>query len=82
MMIKLTSVDGIYSADPKKDTSAVKFSSVTYDDVLAKNLRIMDQASIALARDHDFRIGVCHIDSLPQLVDLKNAIFPGSIIQK
>ena len=82
MMIKLTSVDGIYSADPKKDTTAVKFPSVTYDDVLAKNLRIMDQASIALARDHDFRIGVCHIDTLPSLSTLSKGMFSGSIIQK
>ena len=82
MMIKLTSVDGIYSADPKKDTTAVKFPSVTYDDVLAKNLRIMDQASIALARDHDFKIGVCHIDTLPSLSTLSKGMFSGSIIQK
>ncbi len=82
MMIKLTSVDGIYSADPKKDLTAIKFSTVTYDDVLWKNLRIMDQASIALARDHDFKIGVCHIDSLPSLASLVKGEFSGSIIQK
>lgn len=70
MMIKCTSVDGIYSADPKKDKSAQKYETVTYDEVLSKNLRVMDQTAIALARDHALRIGICHIDSLSGLTSL------------
>ena len=81
MMIKCTSVDGIYSADPKKDPTAQKLERVTYDDILTKNLRIMDQASIALARDHDLKIGVCHIDTLSSLTSLTDAHFQWSIIQ-
>ncbi len=75
MMIKCTSVDGIYSADPKKEPTATKLPQVTYDDVLTKNLRIMDQASIALARDHELKIGVCHIDILPSLSHLSEGTF-------
>lgn len=82
MMIKCTSVDGIYSADPKKDPTAQKLESVTYGDILTKNLRIMDQASIALARDHDLKIGVCHIDTLPSLTSLEKGDFSGSVIGK
>ncbi len=82
MMIKCTSVDGIYSADPKKDPTAQKLESVTYGDILTKNLRIMDQASIALARDHDLKIGVCHIDTLPSLTSLQKGDFSGSVIEK
>lgn len=82
MMIKCTSVDGIYSADPKKDPTALKLESVTYGDILTKNLRIMDQASIALARDHDLKIGVCHIDTLPSLASLQKGDFSGSVIEK
>ncbi len=82
MMIKCTSVDGIYSADPKKDTSAKKYETVTYDEVLAKNLRVMDQTAIALAREHGLKIGVCHIDTLPSLSALSSGTFDGSIIQK
>lgn len=70
MMIKCTSVDGIYSADPKKDSSAEKYETVTYDEVLSKNLRVMDQTAIALARDHALKIGICHIDSLSGLTSL------------
>ena len=75
MMVKCTSVDGIYSADPKKDSSAEKYETVTYDEVLSKNLRVMDQTGIALAREHSLKIGICHIDSLPSLADLKKGIF-------
>lgn len=75
MMIKCTSVDGIYSADPKEDSSAKRYEIVSYDEVLAKNLRIMDQAAIALAREHNVRIGVCHIDTLPSLSQLKDGKF-------
>ena len=72
MMIKCTSVDGIYSADPKKDATAEKYATVTYDEVLAKNLRAMDQTAIALAREHALKIVVCHIDTLPSLTALLN----------
>ena len=82
MMIKCTSVDGIYSADPKKDSRAEKYETVTYDEVLSKNLRVMDQTGIALAREHSLKIGICHIDSLPSLADLKKGIFIWSVIQK
>lgn len=75
MMIKCTSVDGIYSADPKKDSSAKKYETVTYDEVLSENLRIMDQTAIALAREHAIKIGVCHIDTLPSLMQLKDGKF-------
>jgi uridylate kinase len=51
-LFKGTSVDGVYSADPKKDTNATRFDTLTYDDMLAKNLKVMDGAAIALARDN------------------------------
>lgn len=82
MMIKCTSVDGIYSADPKEDSSAKKYETVTYDEVLWKNLRIMDQTAIALAREHSLKIGVCHIDTLPFLSQLKEGKFGWSVIEK
>ena len=51
-LFKGTSVDGVYSADPKKDTNATRFDTLTYNDMLAKNLKVMDGAAIALARDN------------------------------
>lgn len=80
MMIKCTSVDGIYSSDPKKDSTAIKYESINYNEVLTKNLRVMDQTAIALAREHCLKIGVCHIDTLPSLNLLLEGKFQGSII--
>lgn len=50
-MFKGTSVDGVYTADPKKDPAARRLDSLTYDEMLARNLKVMDGAAIALARD-------------------------------
>ena len=81
MMIKCTNVDGIYSADPKKDTSAERYDTVTYDEVLSKNLRFIDQTAVALAREHHLPIGVCHIDNISRLANLtKNGEFFGSMV--
>jgi uridylate kinase len=60
-LYKGTSVDGVYSADPKEVPDAVRFESVTFDDVLRKNLKIMDAAAIALARDNDIPVVVFSI---------------------
>ncbi len=49
---KATQVDGVYSADPKKHPDAVRYDTLTYDEVLARNLQVMDGAAIALARDN------------------------------
>ena len=60
-LFKGTSVDGIYSADPKKDPSAHRFEKITFSEILAQDLRIMDPAAIALARDNDIPVVVFSI---------------------
>ena len=45
-------IDGVYSADPKKDPSAVKFDTITYDDVLARHLQVMDSTATSLSMDN------------------------------
>lgn len=62
VVVKATQVDGVYSADPKKDPTAQRYERLTYADVLAKDLRVMDGAAIALARDNDMPVLVCSID--------------------
>ena len=57
-IFKATQVDGVYSADPKKDKNAVRFEKVTYDEVLVKNLKVMDASAVALARDNNISIVV------------------------
>ncbi|MGI9514073.1 MAG: UMP kinase [Anderseniella sp.] len=58
---KGTSVDGIYSADPKTDKNAERFETLSYDEMLARNLRVMDGAAIALARDNAIPVFVFSI---------------------
>ena len=59
---KATQVDGVYSADPKKDPSATRYDRLTYAEVLAKNLKVMDGAAIALARDNALPVIVFSIE--------------------
>jgi uridylate kinase len=61
LLLKGTQVDGVYSADPKTDPSAVRYERLSYHDVVARNLRVMDTSAIALARDNKLPIVVFSI---------------------
>jgi uridylate kinase len=52
VVLKATKVDGVYSADPKKDKTAKRYEHLNYDDVIERKLNVMDTAAIALCRDH------------------------------
>ncbi|WP_312164166.1 UMP kinase [Phenylobacterium sp.] len=60
-LFKGTSVDGVYTADPKKDPSAQRYETLSYQEVLAKDLRVMDASAIALMRDNQIPIVVFSI---------------------
>ena len=59
---KATQVDGVYSADPKKDPTAKRYDRLTYAEVLSKDLKVMDGAAIALARDNGLPVIVFSIE--------------------
>lgn len=61
IVLKATKVDGIYSADPKKCADAVRYESITFDDVIAQNLAVMDATAFALCRDQRLPINVFSI---------------------
>ncbi len=61
-IFKGTKVDGVYDKDPELHTDAVRYDRVDYDEVLAKNLRVMDASAIALARDNRLPIVVFSLD--------------------
>lgn len=61
VILKGTSVDGIYTADPKKDPNATKFDTITFDEVMMKNLRIMDQTAFALCKENNMPIRVFNL---------------------
>ncbi|MBD3762007.1 UMP kinase [Sphingomonadaceae bacterium G21617-S1] len=60
-LFKGTSVDGVYNADPKKDPTAVRYETVTFNRVLADDLKVMDASAVALCRDNDIPIVVFNI---------------------
>src|SRR3954462_15902181 len=60
-LLKGTQVDGVYSADPKKDPNAQRFDKLSYMDVLSKDLKVMDAAAVSLARESGIPIVVFNI---------------------
>lgn len=67
VMMKGTRVDGIYTADPEKDPTATKFSEVTYDEVLERNLKVMDLTAITMCRENKMPIYVFDMDTVGNL---------------
>ena len=61
LVLKATKVDGVYSADPKKDASATRYTSLTFDEAIAQNLGILDATAFALCRDQNLPINVFSI---------------------
>jgi uridylate kinase len=61
IVLKATKVDGVYSADPRKDPKATRYSTITFDEALARNLQIMDATAFALCRDQRLPIKVFNI---------------------
>ena len=67
VMLKGTRVDGIYTADPEKDPSATKFQDITYQDVIARGLKVMDITATAMCMQNDLPIYVFNMDVLGNL---------------
>ncbi|MEW6563061.1 MAG: UMP kinase [Pseudomonadota bacterium] len=61
VVIKATKVDGVYTADPKKDPSATRYQNLTFDEAIARNLKVMDATALTLCRDQKLPIIVCSI---------------------
>jgi uridylate kinase len=62
VVAKATRVDGVYDKDPLKNPNAVRFSEISYSDVLAKNLRVMDASAVAMCRDNKLAIVVFNLN--------------------
>lgn len=62
VMLKGTRVDGVYTADPEKDPSAVKFDTITYDEVLRRGLKVMDVTATAMCRENGMPVYVFNMD--------------------
>lgn len=67
VMLKGTRVDGVYTADPEKDPTATKFTDITYAEVLARNLKVMDLSAICMCQDNNLPIYVFNMDIVGNL---------------
>ena len=61
IVIKATKVDGVYSADPKRDPRAERYARISFDEAIARNLRVMDATALTLCRDQELPIAVFSI---------------------
>lgn len=77
---KATQVDGVYSADPKKNPDAERFETLTYSDVLARDLKVMDGAAIALARDNSLPVIVFSIEEPGNLLKVLQGTARATVI--
>ena len=67
VMLKGTRVDGIYTADPEKDPTAVKFSDITYDEIYTRGLKVMDLTATTMCKENNLPIVVFDMDTVGNL---------------
>ena len=80
MIIKGTKVDGIYSDDPENNPDAIKYDSISFKEVIEKELRVMDLTAITLCKENNLPIIVFDIKSKNGLVDIINSIPTGTTV--
>jgi uridylate kinase len=80
IVLKATKVDGIYSADPNKDPSAQRYSRISFDEVIARRLEVMDATAFALCRDQKLPIRVFSINKTGALARAVNGEDEGTLV--
>ena len=80
VVMKATNVDGVYTADPKKDATATRYDHITFQEVLEKNLKVMDAAAIALCRDNHLPILVFNMMVPGNLLAAVNGDVVGTLV--
>ena len=81
-MLKGTRVDGVYTADPEKDPSAVKYEELTFDEAMARHLKVLDQTAYALCSDGNMPIIVFDINGEGNLRKLVEGRKVGTLVHK
>jgi uridylate kinase len=80
ILLKATSVDGIYTADPKIDLTATKLPQISYSDILRLNLRVMDQTAVSLCRDNNMPMMVFSMKESGNIVRVVSGEKLGSLV--
>jgi uridylate kinase len=79
-VLKATQVDGVYSADPKVDPDAVRFERLTHDEAIARDLKVMDTAAFALARESRLPIIVGSVHAPSSVTAILKGIAPSTVV--
>ena len=81
LLLKATKVDGVYDKDPKKYQDAVRFDKLGYDEVIARNLQVMDTAAFALCRDSDMPLRIFDMAQPGDLLRILRGENIGTLVQ-
>lgn len=82
VMLKGTRVDGVYTADPEKDPTAVKFDEITYDEIYNRNLKVMDLTATTMCRENNMPIYVFDMDTPGNLKKVMMGEKIGTLVRK
>jgi len=82
VIIKGTRVDGVFDADPEKVPAALKFDSISYIDILKKNLRVMDMTAISLCQENKLPLVVFNMDKPGNLTALIKGENVGTVVKE
>jgi uridylate kinase len=81
LLLKATNVDGIYSADPRKDPNAIKYKTLTYREVIEKELAVMDLAAFSQCRDYNMKLRVFNLHKAGALRRIVLGEDEGTLVQ-
>ena len=81
LLLKATKVDGVYDKDPKKYADAVRYDTLTYDDVIGRDLQVMDTAAFALARDSDLPLRIFDMSQPGELLKILRGDNIGTLVR-
>lgn len=79
-VLKATQVDGVYSADPKKDPGAKRFEQLTHDEAIARDLKVMDTAAFALARENKLPIVIGSVHAPSSITAILEGSAPSTVV--
>ncbi len=82
LLLKATKVDGVYDADPKTHPDAVRYDHLSYDDVISRNLQVMDTAAIALCRDHELPLRIYDMTRAGNLMRILQGEAVGTLVHR
>lgn len=80
ILLKGTRVDGVFTADPEKDPEAKKYETVTFEEVIAKRLKVMDSTAFTMCRDNNMPIIVFNMNKQGNLMKIVTGIKTGTLI--